>query len=187
MAELAILAATAAGASAGTAATIGTITSIGLTAASAFSAISAGQAESADLKIQARQATLSSKQETLRGKQTALAIQDRLTQDLASQNALFGARGMIASEGSAEAAREVSKINAGRDIDLARFDADIAAGNFDQQSANLKAQASNAKTQGFVNAFDTLSGLQLYGVGTDADGKSIPIPKRKPTTLLTGI
>lgn len=188
MAMLLPAALTAVGVSASTAATIGTIASVGLTAASAFSSIQAGNAESANLKVQARQADLNARTDALRGKQEAAAISDQLNRDLASQNALFGARGLVQSEGSAQAAQEVSRLNASRDIDLARFDAETAAANSKQQSANLKSDAKAAKKSGFLQAVNTISGFKSYGGAKGGTGgaTNIPIPKRKPS-LLAGI
>lgn len=188
MAELAVMALTSAGVSAGTAATIGTIASVGLTAASAFSSIQAGNAEASSLNVSAQQAALSSKQERLRFKQESAAIQNNLIENLASQNAMFGARGMISSEGSALAAQETSRINAAKDIDLARFDTEVVASNYDQQSSNLRSEAKAAKSKGFTDAIGTLSGLQIYGTGSGSTSTSgIPIPRRKPQTMLTGL
>jgi len=182
MAELAIMAATGLGASAGTAATIGTIASIGLTAASAFSSIQAGKQQSESLKIQARQAGVNARAERLQGKQQALAIQDQLDRDLASQNALFSARGILQGEGSAEAARTTASNNATRDIDVARFNAEMGALDAEQRGANARADASAAKQQGIFDAVGTLSSFKSVKAPTGGVSK-VPIPKRKPSLV----
>lgn len=188
MAELAVMAATGLGASAGTAATIGTIASVGLTAASAFSSIQAGSQQAAGLRIQARQAELNARAERLEGKRQAAAIRDQLESDLASQNALFAARGVLQGEGSAEAARVVSQENASRDIDLARFNTDINALNAEQRAANLRADAKAAKSAGIFEGISTIASFKSvpsFGVedfGRTKTGK-VPIPKRKPSLL----
>lgn len=188
MAELAIMAGTAAGASAGTAATIGTIASIGLTAASAFSSLQAGKQQAAGLEIQARQSGLNARTERLQGKQEAMAIQENLNRDLASQNALFSARGALQGEGSAEAARVTAQNNATRDIDLARFNADIGALSAEQRGANARADASSAKRQGMFDAAGTLASFKNPSApGTEDFGRKktgrVPVPRRKPSLV----
>lgn len=179
----------AAGASAGTAATagtIGTIASVGLTAASAFSSIQAGQAESQSLKIQARQADLNARTSRLEGKRQSLAIQEKLDADLASQNALFGARGVLQGEGSAAAAADKAKDNASRDINLALFNADIDALSAEQRSANSRTDASAAKAGGIFDAIQTVGSFKLPEKAPTGGRKTPPKPARKPT-LLSGL
>lgn len=144
---------------AGTLASISLTSAVGagLTAASAFSSIQAGQQQADALKIQARQSGLNARTERLEGRRQSLQIQDQLERDLASQNALFAARGVLQGEGSAEAAKEEATRQATRDIDLARFNTDIAALNAEQRAANARADASAAKKQGIFDAIGTIS------------------------------
>lgn len=178
MAELAIMAATSLGASAGTAATIGTIASVGLTAASAFSSLQAGNAEASSLKLQARQSDLNARAERLQGRQQALAISERLSQDLASQNALFGARGQLSGEGSAEAAREKAKSNASSDIKAAQFNSELTALSAEQRSSNARSDATAAKSGGVFDA--------IKAVGSFKAPVKAPTTSRRPT-LLSGL
>lgn len=188
MAELAILAATSLGASAGTAATIGTIASVGLTAASAFGSIQAGKQEAAALNLQARQADLNARTERLEGKRQALQIEEQLNRDLASQNALFAARGGLQGEGSAAAAEAISRERATQDIDLARFNTDIAALNAEQRASNARSNAKAAKQQGIFDAITTVAGFSAPSVpGVENFGRTktgkVPIPGRKPSLV----
>lgn len=157
MAELAMVALTKVGVSAAAAKTIGTIASVGMTAASAFSSISAGRQEAASLKLQSRQSLVNAKLERQEGRRKALEITDRLNSDLASQNALFSARGQLTGEGSAQAARSKSIENASRDIDLARFDSEIAGLNAEQRASNARSDAKAAKKKGIFDAIDTVA------------------------------
>jgi hypothetical protein len=180
----------AAGASAGVASTVGTVASvasIGLTAASAFASLSAGEQKASGLELQARQAGLNARAERLEGRRQALTIQDQLDRDLASQNALFAARGQLQGEGSAEAAREAAQENATKDIDLARFNTDMNALNAEQRAANARSDASAAKSKGIFDAISTVSSLKIPSVpsGVEDFGRTktgkVPIPKRKPS------
>lgn len=182
MAELAVMALTTAGVSAGTAATIGTVMQVGLTAASAFSSIKAGRQEAAGLEIQAKQAGLNARQERLEGKRQALQLQGNLDRDLASQNAMFGARGILQGEGSAAAAEATSRTNATRDIDAARFGADIAALNAEQRASNYRSEAKAAKAKGYMDALGTLGSFAAPSSPKGGVGK-VPIPKRKPSLV----
>lgn len=186
MAELAVTAATGLGASAATASTIATVASVGLTAASAFSSIQAGNQQAAGLQLQARQAELNARAERLRGRQQATLIQEQLNKDLASQNAIFAARGVLQGEGSAEAAQETAKANASRDIDLARFNADQAAFSAEQRASNARSDASAARTGGFISALDTVSSYRSIPSFGGSNSGGVPIPRRKPS-LLSGL
>lgn len=156
---------TAIGASASTAATVGSVVNVGLTAASAFGAVQSGLAQSAALETQARQYEANARLEGLKGREQALALQNQLDADLASQNALFASRGTLQGEGSALAARNEAKKNASRDIDNARFNADIAALNAKQSASNARSNASSAKQSGLINAAGSLGGFQPIAGG----------------------
>jgi hypothetical protein len=186
MAELAVMALTSAGVSAGTAATIGTIASVGMTAASAFGAINAGKAEAQSLKIQARQSDLSAQATRLEGRRQALSLEKNLQADLASQNAIFGARGILAGEGSALAAEQESKRAATRDIDLARFGTEIDALGSEQSASNARSDASAAKSAGMMKALGAVADFKpVQSPSTPVKAKQI-LPKRRPT-LLNGL
>lgn len=188
MAELAVLALTSAGVSAGTAATIGTVVSVGMTAASAFSSIQAGKAESNALKVQARQAGVNARLERLEGRRQAGAIQDQLEKDLASQNAIFAARGSLQGEGSAAAAAAAANNNATRDINLALFNSEIGALNAEQRASNNRADAKAARSKGFKDALSTVGSFKPFPKTPTGSGggSGVPIPQRKPS-LLSGL
>lgn len=151
---------------------------VAVTAVSVVSTISAGQQQAAALKTQARQADLNAKAETLEGRRQALEIENKLAQDLASQNALFAARGTLQGEGSSLAAQETAQENASKDIDLALFNSDIASLNAQQRGANARADASAAKTQSYLSAGQTA----LSGYGTYQTKTSVPTG-RKPSLV----
>lgn len=189
MAELALM---TMGVSAGTASTVGTIATIGMTAASAFSSMQAGKQEAAALNLQARQAGLNARLERLKGKQQAVEIQSQLNRDLASQNALFAARGGLAGEGSSLAAQMAARENATRDIDIARFNSEIGALNAEQRQSMFRSDAKSAKRAGMMNAVSTIAGTSfstgMPGIENMA-GQSSGFnpakmsPKRKPSLI----
>lgn len=92
-------------------------------------------------KMQAKQAELASRQEELRGRQSALAVKSNLEKTLASQNAIFAARGISLSSGTPTTLSQQSIKQASYDIDAARFGAG-------QASDALKAQARQYKLEG---------------------------------------
>lgn len=142
---------------AGTVGTIGSVLSLGLTAASAFGSMQAGKQEAAAFNLQSDQATLNARMERLSGKQQAKDIQGQLDRDLASQNALFAARGVLAGEGSAAAARDVAKATASESISRAQFGAEIGALNAEQRASLSRSKASSAKSAGVTRALGTIA------------------------------
>lgn len=136
---------------------IGTLLSIGQTAASAFGQIQAGRLEQQTLNLQARQSELAARQEALRGKKQALEINKQLSRDLASQNAIFSARGVLTGEGSAEAAMGAATQEAQDAIDLAMFGASQSATAQRLQGQQYRLAGSSARRAGFTRAFDTIS------------------------------
>lgn len=182
MAELAVMALTSAGASAATASTIGTVLSVGMTAASAFGSIQAGQQEAASLNLQAKQSDLNARAERLEGKRQARELQDQLNRDLASQNAIFAARGSLQGEGSSAAASDAARDNANEDIDNALFNSEIAALNAEQRASNARSDASAAKKKGILGAAQTVGSYKkptFFGSNTG----NVPIPTRKPSLV----
>lgn len=159
---------------------------VAVAAVSAVSAISAGQQQAQNLKLQSRQAELNADAERLEGRREALAIEGDLARDLASQNALFGARGVLEGEGTAEAAAEASKENASADIERALFNAEITALSGEQRSSNLKSDASAAKREGFLKAAEAgASGFGSFKAGssTSSSSTSVPRPVKRPSLL----
>ncbi|MCK5606291.1 hypothetical protein KAR91_30605 [Candidatus Pacearchaeota archaeon] len=157
-----------------------------LTAASAFSSVVSGFQQSSALNQQAAQAKLQARNERLQGREQALGIQDQLSRDLSSQNALFAARGGIQGEGSALAAQNVAKNIASQDIDAALFNSQISALNAEQRAANAKSNAKAAVFGGISGAISTIGGARSttsFGGSSKASGGFIPIPVRKPSLL----
>lgn len=152
---------------------------------SAVSAVAAGQQQAQSLKLQSKQAALNAEAEGLEGRRQSLEIQDSLARDLASQNALFGARGILEGEGSAAAAADTARANATSDIENALFNTELNKQSALQRSANLKSDASAAKASGFLKAGEAVAGG--FSAFKAAPTKTtVPKPVRKPT-LLSGI
>lgn len=143
-----------AGMSAGTASTIGTLLSVG----SAISSIAGGFQGDAVSKMQARQAELAARQEELKGRETAATIRRQLNASLASQNAIFAARG-IAPSGTTQTIANESASAAARDIDIARFGATQSAGALRTQAQQYQIEGSAKKFAGFADA-----GKQFYSL-----------------------
>jgi len=157
MAELMIIGGLAAGggATAGLTGLIGG-TAIGGSLVSAFS-----QKKAFDM--QARQSEFNAKLERLEGRRQSLDISRQLERDLASQNALFAARGGGAGEGSALAVAGESRSAASEAIDNARFNASVGALGREQQASNLKAQGKAALIKGVTDV--AITGAKLAGGG----------------------
>ena len=161
MAEMLILAATTAGASAGTAATIGTVaSSVGtiLSVGSAVSSIAGGMQANQTAKIQARQLELAGRQEELKGRDDAVRIKQRLNAALASQNAIFGARG-LAPSGTPTILRSEASNQASQDIELARFNAGQSASAMRTQALQVKQDGKGELLKGFGSAATSVYSL----------------------------
>lgn len=152
MAELAVMAATTLGATKTAAATVGTIASVGLTAASAFGSVSAGQQQQQALDIQSQQSQLNARVERLKGREQALQVRRNLDRELASQNALFAARGQLQGEGTSAAAEKVSRERATESIENARFNTEISAGNAQNRAAIARSEGRAARSAGTFGA-----------------------------------
>lgn len=126
---------------------IGTV----LSAGSAISSIMGGQQGAAVSKMQSQQAQLAARQEELKGRETAASIRRNLSASLASQNAIFAARG-IAPSGTPMTIANESKSAAARDIDLARFGAGQSAGALRTQAQQYQIEGQAKKIGGFADA-----------------------------------
>lgn len=162
MAESLILAGLNAGAySVGTATTLSTVASVlspALSIVSAAGQISSGMQQSSIYKAQAQQYQLAAKQEELRGREQADRIRRSLQANLASQNAIFGARGISIKSGTPVTLARKSMTEAGADIEAAMFNAGQGAGTLRSQAAQSKISASSAKMAGFTGAATSLYG-----------------------------
>lgn len=164
MAEALVPVFTAAGASASTLATVGSVSSLlsaGMTAASVFGQISGGGQQAAIAKAQAQQYELAAKQEELKGREQADNIRRSLQASLASQRAIFGARGIAQGSGTVRRLASESMTAASRDIDIARFGAGQQAGALRSQGAQARIEGSAARTAGYMGAVKTLSSLMV--------------------------
>jgi hypothetical protein len=128
-----------------------------LTGASAFGQISAGNSSAAMMNINAQQAELNARMQMIKGREQALTISKQLDKDLASQNALFSARGVLQGEGSALAANTAAKDNAEKDLEVARFGAETGSESDKLRAAQYRAEAKMAKAAGRTEAMNTLT------------------------------
>jgi hypothetical protein len=160
MAE-AILPVIAGGAGAGTG-ILGTLLTAGMTAVSAFGQIQAGRQQQSLMSLQANQAELNARMEMNKGREQSLIIRDQLDRDLASQNAIFSARGTLQGEGSALAAVDQSKENATRDLEVARFGSELSAESSRLRAAQYKFEGKVAKRDGYTNAFNTVANSKSF-------------------------
>jgi hypothetical protein len=133
---------------------IPTILSIG----SAFSSIAGGSQGAAVSKAQSRQAELTAKQEELRGRESAARIRSSLASSLASQNAIFGARG-IGFSGTPQVLSNESTAQASRDISIAQFGAAQSAGAQRSQAQQFQIEGQAKRTAGFIDAGKSLYSL----------------------------
>ena len=135
----------------------GSLLNLGLTAASAFGQVQAGNSSAAILNMQAQQAELNARMETIKGRESALTIKKQLDKDLASQNALFSARGVLQGEGSALAANKTAKANAKADIEVAQFGAEMGSESDKLRASQYKTGAKAAKKSGKTEAINTIA------------------------------
>ena len=139
------------------------IPAVAIAAIQAAISIKSGLDQSASLVEQSKQAKLNARFEKIKGRDQALQIKEQLENDLASQNAIFASRGSLSGEGSALAALNVSKANATRDIDIARFNTEINVQNANSRAANLRGQASASLLKGISGAFGSIGSAQRSG------------------------
>lgn len=140
---------------------VGSLLSGAFTAASAFGQISAGGQQSAIAKAQAQQYELAAKQEELRGREQADNIRRSLQASLASQRAIFGARGISTASGSPRALAAESSNAASRDIEAARFNAGQSAFTLRSQGGQARLEGKAAKMAGYTGALKTIGGSLL--------------------------
>lgn len=142
------------------------IITIAATGLSAGASILGGFQQANQLEFQAQQAETQAKLETVRAKQRANLIRDRLNQDLASANATSAARGVLSTQGSARQAQIQSAANASRDIDAVLFGGAANASQLESQADQFRSGATAAKFSGFLNAATRIgSSPQLNPLG----------------------
>lgn len=120
------------------------------------SSIAGGYSGAAVSRAQAQQAELTAKQEELKGREQAAQIRRQLSASLASQNAIFAARGINPTTGTPKALAQESTSQASRDIEIARFGATQAAGALRSQATQYKIEGSTKKLEGYSKAFYSL-------------------------------
>lgn len=136
--------------------------SLALTGASAFGSIMAGQQQAAASRYQARQAELQSRMEAVKGREQSLQIKQQFESDLASANAAFGAKGLVA-QGSSLAAVQAGRDRATRDLDVLRFGVENAVEANLSQAQQYRSQAKAQASAGFTNAFGSLTSNRYIG------------------------
>lgn len=144
----------------------GSLLSLGLTGASAFGQIAAGNSSASILNLQAQQAELNARMQGIKGREEALTIKRQLDKDLASQNALFSARGVLQGEGSALAASKTAKANAKADLEVAQFGAEMGSESDKLRASQYRTEAKVARKSGRTEALNTIAGsrtVQNFG------------------------
>lgn len=114
--------------------------------------IQAGNAEARSLRFRADQADLNARLERLDGRKKAQEVQRQLESLKATNTSSFAARGVLASGGTADAARSAADANANRAIEELIFGSEIAAGNQTISALIARSDARNAKLQGYIRA-----------------------------------
>ena len=151
-------AATTAGA-AGTATTGYTLSSLlgdVLTGASAVSSIMGGIQTYHQMKASARQSELQAGQEKLKATQQSNLIREKMLKEVASANAMFGARGIL-SAGSPEQVIRESANQANQDISMAQANGRLAYLQHKAQANEYKQGAAYSLLNGVGNAAFTVS------------------------------
>lgn len=138
----------------GSAGLVGGFASFGsiLTGISAISSIAGGIKGNQQANMQAKQAELTAKQEELKGRDQAAQIRLRLNSALASQNAIFGARGINPASGTPQSLAAESSNEASRDISIAQFGAGQSAAALRSQAKQYKIQGASSLISGFGTA-----------------------------------
>lgn len=126
------------------------------TAGSAFGSIMGGNQQAGVYKAQAAQSELAAKAEELKGRDQADKIRRSLQATLASQNAIFSARGISLSGGTPVNIGNVSKTQAAQDVEMAQFGAGVSAAQERAQGQQYRLSASAAKTAGYTGAVTSL-------------------------------
>lgn len=150
---------TAAASGLGTISTIGSFVSPLLTVGSALSSVAGGMQGAAVSKAQSRQAELAARQEELRGREQADKIRRGLSASLASQNAIFAARGISPYTGTPQTIAGQSATQASYDIDIARFGATQSAGALRSQAGQYAIEGKAKMTSGLISG-----GRKLYSL-----------------------
>lgn len=168
MAESLLLTALNSGAiSVGTAAAASSAMSILPSAATALSVgsavgqIAGGFQEQAYYKSLSKQSELSARQEELKGREQADKIRNTLLSTVASQRAMFAARGLSLGSGTFKNIQSQAYDAATRDIETARFGSALAAEQERLQGKQYKISGKAALMKGFAGAGGAFAGRSL--------------------------
>ncbi len=127
-----------------------------LTGASAMSSIMGGIQTYHQMKASARDSELQAGQEKLKATQQSNLIRENMLQEVASANAMFGARG-ISMAGSPEQVIRESANQANQDINMTKANGRLAALQHQSQAKQYRQNAAYSLLNGFGNAAFTLS------------------------------
>jgi hypothetical protein len=107
---------------------------------------------------------MTAKQEELRGRQQADSIRRALQQNLATQRAVFSARGVNPNTGTPLVLSQQSETAAGRDIETAMFNSGMGAAQNRLAASQQRIEGKAAITSGYMKAADTLyGGRDMFG------------------------
>lgn len=148
--------------------TIATVSSLAGSLFSAIGSIQAGNAQAAAQKSQAAQTRLELQAEKTQASVEAENRTRELRRTLASQNAIFAARGV--SGGSVDVIRDQTIEDINRIQDRADTLSSTNQAILASQEKSFRQAASFSRTSGFVNAGSTL----LSGIGRLRDRGSVP-------------
>ncbi len=155
---------TAAASGAGTLSIIGNVGGSLLTGVSVLGSIQSGRQQAVISKAQAAQYELTAKQEELRGRQQADSIRRALQANLATQRAVFSARGVNPNTGTPLVFSQQSQTAAGRDIDTAMYSAGMDAAQNRLAASQQRIESKTSASGGYMDA-----AAKLYG-GRDMFG-----------------
>ncbi len=132
---------------------------IGMQIAGAGQQIQAGQTQAQILRQQATMQDYQARESLIRGEEQANAIRRRLQQDLASQKAIFGARSVALSSGTARSAQIESQRAANISIQRALSATELTAAGQLEKGRITQLQAYEAERAGRIRAIGTIGGL----------------------------
>lgn len=119
---------------------------------SAVSGIMQGNAAAAQFEQQRMQSSLSARQEAIRGMQESNAIRERLLQTMANNNAAAGASGIDIGSGSVQTVQNEVKLEANRQLSIARANSRLAELSDMQSALYAGADAGSARRSGLIRA-----------------------------------
>lgn len=140
-------------------ASLASIASIGSTVVGGLSSLMAGKAKATALNQQAFDEDTKAVQETITGRQDALAAMQKLNQDMAKITVAGFASG-LSGDGSIQAAQDEAKRVGEANINTARNNAAYSSAARRGQAKQLRVEARGASTEGLFGAIQ--GGLSLF-------------------------